>query len=114
MEDKKKTMKLELIHRQSTYKMVVPQEVERKIRLLCREIHNVEWSGVLFYKVNGTFENNDLVVTCIDIFQMDEGTSAYTEYDVSPDIATYMVDHPELLEEDVYHGLIHSHNHMAK
>ena len=44
---------------------------------------------------------------------MDIGTSAYTEFNVSPDMATYMVDHPELLEEGIYQGLIHSHNNMA-
>ena len=109
MEEKKKEKKLELLHQQTIYKMVIPQEVEKKIRLLCREIHNVEWSGVLFYKVSGAFEDKSLTVTCVDIFQMDEGTGGYTEYDESPDIISYMCDHPELLESDVYRGLIHSH-----
>lgn len=99
--------KLELIHQQNTYKMIIPQEVERKIRLLCREIHNVEWSGVLFYKIDGSFEDNTLTVTCLDLFQMDEGSSGYTEYDMSPDVATYMVEHPDLLKVGVYQGLIH-------
>lgn len=112
MEEKKEIMRLELVHQQTTYKMIVTQELEKKIRLLCREIHNVEWSGVLFYKVSGKFEDNTLTVTCIDLFQMDEGTGAYTEYDMNSDVATYMVDHPELLEEGVYQGLIHSHNNM--
>lgn len=112
MEEKKEIMRLELVHQQTTYKMVITQELEKKIRLLCREIHNVEWSGVLFYKVSGKFEDNTLTVTCIDLFQMDEGTGAYTEYDMNSDVATYMVDHPELLEEGVYQGLIHSHNNM--
>lgn len=113
MEEKKKEVKLELIHQQSTYKMVIPQEVEKKIRLLCREIHNVEWSGVLFYKVSGSFEDKSLTITCVDIFQMDEGTGGYTEYDMSPDVCTYICDHPELMEDSVYQGLIHSHNNMA-
>lgn len=113
MEEKKKEKKLELVHQQSIYKMVIPQEVEKKIRLLCREIHNVEWSGVLFYKVNGSFEDKSLTITCVDLFQMDEGTGGYTEYDMSPDVMGYMVDHPKLLEADVYQGLIHSHNNMA-
>lgn len=114
MEEKKEIMRLELVHQQTTYKMVVTQELEKKIRLLCREIHNVEWSGVLFYKVSGKFEDNTLTVTCIDLFQMDEGTGGYTEYDMNSDVATYMVDHPELLEEGIYQGLIHSHNNMPK
>lgn len=112
MEEKKEERELELIHQQSTYKMIIPQEVEKKIRLLCREIHNVEWSGVLFYKASGSFEDKSLTVTCVDIFQMDEGTGSYTEYDMSPDVCTYICDHPELMEADVYQGLIHSHNSM--
>ena len=105
--EKKEEKKLELVHQQSIYKMIIPQEVEKKIRLLCREIHNVEWSGVLFYKVSGSFEDKSLTITCVDLFQMDEGTGGYTEYDMSPDVMGYMVDHPELLEADVYQGLIH-------
>lgn len=114
MEEKKVEKKLELVHQQSIYKMVIPQEVEKKIRLLCREIHNVEWSGVLFYRVSGSFEDKSLTITCVDLFQMDEGTGGYTEYDMSPDVMGYMVDHPELLDAGVYQGLIHSHNNMAK
>ena len=64
--------KLRLVAQQSTYKMIIPEQVEKKIRLLCREIHNVEWSGILFYKVEGTFEDSNLVITCVYIFQMDE------------------------------------------
>jgi proteasome lid subunit RPN8/RPN11 len=111
--EENKEKKLELVHQQSIYKMVIPQEVEKKIRLLCREIHNVEWSGVLFYKVSGSFEDKSLTITCVDLFQMDEGTGGYTEYDMSPDVMGYMVDHPELLDAGVYQGLIHSHNNMA-
>ena len=70
MEEKKEEKKLELVHQQSIYKMIIPQEVEKKIRLLCREIHNVEWSGVLFYKVSGSFEDKSLTITCVDLFQM--------------------------------------------
>lgn len=113
MEEKKEEKKLELLHQQTIYKMVILQEVEKKIRLLCREIHNVEWSGVLFYKVNGAFEDKSLTITCVDIFQMDEGTGGYTEYDMSPDVCTYICDHPELMEAGIYQGLIHSHNNMA-
>lgn len=112
MEEKKKEKKLELLHQQTIYKMVIPQEVEKKIRLLCREIHNVEWSGVLFYKTTGAFEDKTLTITCVDIFQMDEGTGGYTEYDMSPDVCSYICDHPELMEAGIYQGLIHSHNNM--
>lgn len=113
MEEKNIGKKMNLVHRQSSYKLVIPQEVEQKIRLLCREIHDIEWSGVLFYKKEGNFEDNTLVITCVDIFQMDEGSSAYTEYVMNADVVNYEVKHPELLEPDVYQGLIHSHNQMS-
>lgn len=90
--------------------MIIPEEVERKIRLLCREIHNIEWSGVLFYEVAGTFEDNNLVITCKDIYQMDIGNGAYTEYTMNPSVATYMLDHDLM---DCYQGHIHSHHNMA-
>lgn len=114
MEEKKEVKPvLELVHRQDIFKIVIPAEVEKKIRFLCKNIWDVEWSGVLFYKVEGAFEDKSLTIRCVDLFQMDIGTSAYTEFNVSPDMATYMVDHPKLLEEGIYQGLIHSHNNMA-
>ena len=113
MEEKEVKPVLELVHRQDIFKIVIPTEVEKKIRFLCKNIWDVEWSGVLFYKVEGAFEDKSLTIRCVDLFQMDIGTSAYTEFNVSPDMATYMVDHPELLEEGIYQGLIHSHNNMA-
>ena len=114
MEEKKEVKPvLELVHRQDTFKIVIPVEVEKKIRFLCKNIWDVEWSGVLFYKVEGAFEDKSLTIRCVDLFQMDIGTSTYTGFNVSPDMATYMVDHPELLEEGIYQGLIHSHNNMA-
>lgn len=114
MEEKKEVKPvLELVHRQDIFKIVIPAEVEKKIRFLCKNIWDVEWSGVLFYKVEGAFEDKSLTIRCVDLFQMDIGTSTYTEFNVSPDMATYMVDHPELMEEGIYQGLIHSHNNMA-
>ena len=104
---------LRLVKNASTFKLIIPQEVEAKIRHLCNRVHEVEWSGTLFYKVEGSLNDNSLVATCIDIFVMDIGTSAYTEYNESPDIISYMWEHPELLEEGVFEGLIHSHNNMA-
>lgn len=93
--------------------MNIPQSVEKKIRILCREIHNVEWSGILFYKIEGNFEDGSLIINCIDIFQMDEGSAGYTEFDMSADVMSYMIEHPELMSEGVYQGLIHSHNNMS-
>lgn len=94
-----------------TYKLVIPADVEKKIRHLCNRISQVEWSGTLFYTHSGSYEEGTLEIRCVDIFPMDIGSQAYTEFDMSPDVIAYMTDHPELL--DCQMGLIHSHNNMA-
>lgn len=105
--------KLDLLKSALSYKINIPLYVEKKIRILCREIHNIEWSGILFYRVNGSFEDGTLEVDCVDIYQMDEGSAGYTEFDMSADVMNYMVEHPELISEDIFQGLIHSHNNMS-
>lgn len=93
------------------YKLVIPSEVERKIRFACQKVWNTEWSGTLFFNYEGSFEDNDLVIKCVDIYIMDIGTQAYTEFDMNPDVIGYMCEKPELL--DCQLGLIHSHNNMS-
>lgn len=108
----KEKAKLKLIKQKQSYNIVIPKNVEEKIRHLCSVVHEVEWSGVLFYKKEGSFENNDLKITCVDIFPMDIGSGGFTDFDDTPDIAAYRCEHLELLEEGIYEGLIHSHNNM--
>lgn len=102
-----------LEHKEDTFKIIVSELVENKIRFLCEKIWTLEWSGVLFYKVEGNFADKSLTIRCVDIYPMDIGTAGTTEFKVTPDISFYMTDHPELLEEGVYQGLIHSHNNMS-
>lgn len=111
MEETKKTPTLPLVKLDTKYKLVIPSFVERKIRHLCNRVWEKEWSGALFYKAEGSFEDGSLVITCADIFVMDIGTVGYTEFDMSPDVMTYMTEHPELMECQM--GLIHSHNNMS-
>lgn len=112
-ETKQSTKILRLVQKSGTYnyKLIIPAEVERKIRFTCQKVWNTEWSGTLFFTHEGSFENNDLVIRCVDIYIMDIGTQAYTEFDMNPDVIAYMTEHPELL--DCQMGLIHSHNNMA-
>lgn len=95
----------QLIKGQSTYKLVVPENVEEKIRYLLRKFPSTEWSGVLFYTHEGTFEEGNLVVTCQDIYPMDLGNATYTEFAMSEDVAAYMADNIELFDYDM--GLVH-------
>lgn len=113
MEEKQIQQKaINLVQKSGTYnyKLVIPAEVEDKIRFTCQRVWNTEWSGTLFFTHEGSFENNDLVIKCVDIYIMDIGNATYTEFDMNPDVIAYMVDHPELL--DCQMGLIHSHAGM--
>lgn len=94
---------------ESSFKLFIPKKVEHKISQLCREIHNVEWSGILFYTPEGTFEDNNIVIKCEDLFLMDIGSAATTEFEVTADVASYMLDNDLL---DCKQALIHSHNNM--
>lgn len=112
-ETKQPTKVISLVQKSGTYnyKLIIPAEVERKIRFACQKVWSTEWSGTLFFTHEGSFENNDLVIKCVDIYIMDIGTQAYTEFDMNPDVIAYMCDNPELL--DCQMGLIHSHNNMS-
>lgn len=100
-----------LLKKKSSYKIIITDDVEKKIRYLCHKIPNVEWSGVLFFTHEGSIETENLIITCVDIYLMDIGTGTYTEFDMSPDVISYMCDNPNLM--DAQTGLIHSHNNMA-
>lgn len=108
-EAKQPTKIISLVQKSGTYnyKLIIPAEVERKIRFACQKVWSTEWSGTLFFTHEGSFENNDLVIRCVDIYIMDIGTQAYTEFDMNPDVIAYMTEHSELL--DCQLGLIHSH-----
>ena len=112
-ETKQPTKVISLVQKSGTYnyKLIIPAEVERKIRFACQKVWNTEWSGTLFFTHEGSFENDDLVIRCVDIYIMDIGTQAYTEFDMNPDVISYMCENPELL--DCQMGLIHSHNNMS-
>ena len=99
-----------LVKQSASYKITIPDNVEQKIRYLCAKIPNTEWSGILFYKVNGTFEDLDLEIVCQDIYLMNIGSSTFTEFEMSPEVIGYMFEHQELLDCQV--SIIHSHNRM--
>lgn len=112
-ETKQPTKVISLVQKSGTYnyKLIIPAEVERKIRFTCQKVWNTEWSGILFFTHEGSFENNDLIIRCVDIYIMDIGTQIYTEFDMNPDVIAYMTDNPELL--DCQQALIHSHHSMS-
>lgn len=92
--------------------MIIPVGVEKKIRYLQNKYPSTEWSGVLFYTYEGSFKNKDLVITCVDIFPMDLGTSTYTEFEISPEVTAYIAGNVDTLF-GCEMALIHSHHQMA-
>lgn len=90
----------------------MPESVLNQIKFLCKNISEVEWSGMLFYKVEGTIKDpENMVIHLKDILPMDKGSKAYTEYDVDERFINYLMDKPERMEWEVGH--IHSHNTMS-
>ena len=103
--------KIILLKKQGLYKITIVEELEKKIRFLCEKLPRNEWSGTLFYTVEGSFEENNLHVIGKDFFLQDVGEATYTEFKNDVDLAGYMAAH-ELW--DCYTGLMHSHNMMSK
>lgn len=94
-------------------KLVMPERILNQIKYLCRDIAKVEWSGILFYSIEGTIEKpEDLVITLEDILPMHKGTSTYTEYEFDDSVVEYMMDN-ETMEKGWKMGHIHSHNTMG-
>lgn len=93
----------------SVYKLIVKSTLEDKIRFMCASLPHEEWSGILFYKVEGSLKTNGLKLTCEDMLILDIGNKTYTEFAMDPEVAGYMVENSLI---DCYQGLIHSHNSM--
>lgn len=91
----------------------MPEKVLNQIKYLCKNIAKVEWSGVLFYSVEGSIRDpHTMVLTLQDILPMQKGTATYTEYSFDERVIEYMMDN-ETMEKGWKLGHIHSHNTMA-
>lgn len=94
-------------------KVVMPEKVLNQIKHLCSEIHAVEWSGILFYSIDGSIKDPaNLTLNLETILPMHKGTQAYTEYEFGTDVMEFMIDN-EAMEKEWKMAHIHSHNNMA-
>ena len=85
----------------------------QKIKYLCKRIHSVEWSGILFYSVEGSIRDpKNMVVTLQDILPMDKGDKTYTEYELDDRYVDYIMADPIRYTEWKV-GHIHSHHSMG-
>lgn len=93
-------------------KTIIPDIVLTKIKYLCDKIREVEWSGILYYKINGSIKDpNNIELILVDILLLDIGTKSHTEYSFDDIFVTNMMNNEEL--EDCMIGHIHSHNSMS-
>ena len=107
MQERKDTM-LEIDQEIS---LIMPAELLGKIWYLCHEINNVEWSGLLFYQPIGDIKDlSTFKIIAKDVYLMDIGTSAYTEYSFNESIMNFYDKFPEAMNYKIAH--IHSHNNM--
>lgn len=92
----------------------MPQKVYNQIQYLCQQIAKVEWSGILFYKTEGSIQDpSSFKIILEDILPLHKGTSTYTEYTFDERVIDYMeMEGNEHLEECRI-GHIHSHNTMG-
>lgn len=103
-------------------KVIISEDIFKKIQYLCMAISQVEWSGIALYSFEGSLQKPDsLVFTIQDIIPMNKGTSTYTSYQYNEpnrDNTGYEDKHidycnakPEALYWRIAH--IHSHQNMA-
>lgn len=106
-----KDTEVQLKQSKLSFKLNVTKPLEDKIRILCSNIPTVEWSGILFYRPKGDLDEGTFEVDCVDLLLMDIGSSTYTEFETSPDLAEYVANNLDLFDCQI--GLLHSHNTMG-
>ena len=90
--------------------MKITEEFNLKIDYMCKCISNIEWSGVLFFNVEGNLKEG-LTIIPVDIYPMDKGNGSYTEYDFTEEVFDYYDKYPDRF--GMKYGHIHSHHSMG-
>lgn len=92
-------------------KLIIPKKVSHQIRWLCNEISEIEWSGILMYKLVGNFHTGNFHCVVKDVYPMNVGNSAYTEYEFDENFTKFRMENLNSLENELGH--IHSHHSMS-
>lgn len=83
-----------------------------QIMTLCGKLSRVEWSGTLFYNVEGEFGEPGFAIEARELYLLDIGSAAYTEYETNdPEFYQFLMQRADLREMRMGH--IHSHNTMG-
>lgn len=92
-------------------KLLITNDFQKQIDLFHNMVGDIEWSGVLFYKVDTNLADQNCIVTPKFIFPMDVGNSAFTTFDYSDVILDAYDVFPEA--EECREGIIHTHHRMG-
>jgi hypothetical protein len=90
-------------------KIIITENLKRQIDFYHKKVGNTEWSGILFYKTITTdfSKLENLVFEAHNLFLMDIGTHAYTEFMFDKDIIKAYNSIPDSMESNI--GMIHTH-----
>ena len=94
-------------------KLIIRENVKKKIDIIHRTFGNLEWSGVVFYnKLEGSISDpSTYVAEVVDIYPMNKGTAGYTEFTFDGEQLLEMADRVDAYMTSRT-GLIHSHHNM--
>jgi len=94
-------------------KVVISPNVLKDIDFMHREYKSLEWSGVIFYSVEGDLSKpEELSFLVQGFYLMDLGTSGFTKFDFNTNMPDIYMENPEVLENGWTMGLMHSHHNM--
>jgi hypothetical protein len=100
-----------LISQPERVKLVLTNDLLDKIKYICSQFPDKEWSGVLFYQTEGNIMDiNNFVIKAVNLYPLDLGTSGFTEFEYNDEYNKYIVRNPDMLSYN--QGIIHSHNMM--
>lgn len=93
-------------------KLIISKEVLSQIAYLHNKIGDIEWSGLLFYKIisGDISEPATFVMKAERIYLMNIGSAAYTEFSPDESIVDFYEKYPESLT--MKWGMIHTHHNM--
>jgi proteasome lid subunit RPN8/RPN11 len=109
MNSKKNTLKI--IELQNSPKLILGKQLMSYVNFLHNKIPGKEWSGILFYTVEGSIRDiNNMIFKANHFMLKDIGTSAHTGYEFDETILDYYEQYPET--EDMKLALLHTHYSM--
>lgn len=92
--------------------LILSKELLSQISYFHNKAQNVEWSGLLFYKITkgSIADPKSLVLRAERMYLMDIGATTYTEFSPDATIMDFYDSYP--ICEEMKYGLIHTHHSM--